>query len=212
MQSAGPRDREREARLRRSGPRDDAVRPKRAELVDELQIVVEAWCRWSAGRAIEQSGADAVANLATAALLVGRVHRIDSEVVQIDLAPRIDQGQRARAICPPERLPWVGAIVERPSVQFRRQGSEHGQAKVVPAEDDPPSVEARLDVHTFVVVDEPSGSVDEFLLAQSHRHRAGLVESRAEIDEGLVEVSLVLVDARARPGGVAGLLLILEGR
>src|SRR5262249_58700590 len=93
MQSAGPRDREREARLRRSGPRDDAVRPKRAELVDELQIVVEAWCRWSAGRAIEQPGADAVANLATAALLVGRVHRIDSEVVQIDLAPRIDQRQ-----------------------------------------------------------------------------------------------------------------------
>src|SRR5262245_64320500 len=70
-----PRERERKASLRGGGPRVDAVRTERAELVDELHVVVEAWYRRSAGLAIEQPRADAVADLATAALLVDRVHR-----------------------------------------------------------------------------------------------------------------------------------------
>jgi hypothetical protein len=53
---------------------------------------------------IEQPGANTVTNLAAAALLIERARRIESEVIEIDLAVFIDKRQWNRTIGSPKRL------------------------------------------------------------------------------------------------------------
>jgi hypothetical protein len=76
--------------------------------------------------------------------------------------------------------------------------------------DDSRSVKTRLHVHAIVIVHQPAGSIDELLLAEPQRHRPGLVESTADIDEGFMEVSLVLIDTWAWSGVVVHLLRALK--
>src|SRR4030095_8243404 len=106
------------ARLRRDRPCADAVRCKRAELVDELPIVIEPRREWRTGRMVEQPRADAVPNLTPAALLIGRIEGINSEIVHVDRAAFVDQPQRTSPVGAPARLASIGPVVAGSRVQL----------------------------------------------------------------------------------------------
>src|SRR5579862_7560416 len=159
---------------------------------------------------IKQSRADTVSNLAAAALLINRAGRIDSQVIQIRLTAPVEKTQRHRSVRSPKRLLRARTVVERAGVLLGRLDSEDFKAKRLAMSDDSRSVEARLHVHAFVVIHQPAGSIDQLLLAEPQGKRPLVVESAADIHEGFMKVTLVLVDTRTWPGVVAHLLVVLE--
>ena len=109
-----PAHRERKARFSRDSPSVDIIFRERAELIDQLPVVVPArLVKGSPGLVIEQPGADTVPDLAPTSLLIDRARVIYSQVIDVGLPNAIDKGQRNRAICSPERLLRAGPIVER---------------------------------------------------------------------------------------------------
>src|SRR5271168_1608983 len=71
-----------EARFGRNSPGVEIVLPECAELIDQLPVVVEARFKRGDRLMIEQPRADAVTDLAAAALLVGGACRIDADRVE----------------------------------------------------------------------------------------------------------------------------------
>lgn len=86
--------REGKACFGRNGPGVDIVLRERAELIDQLPIIIGAGFEWCAGLMIEQPCTDTVPNLAAVALLIERARRIESEVINVGLPLLIDEAQR----------------------------------------------------------------------------------------------------------------------
>src|SRR5579863_4905894 len=204
--------RERKARFSRNSPRVDIILRERAELIDQLPVVVEArLVKGSPGLVIEQPRADTVTDLAPTTLLIGRARVINTQVIEIGLSALIDKRQRNRAVCSPERLLGAGSVVEGSRVLLCWFDAEDLKLKRFRFRYEAGAVKARLDVDAFVVIHEPAGSKDQLLFSESGSYRALIVEAGADIDKGFMKVALVLVDTRTGPRVVTQLLLILKG-